>query len=106
MRPEPCLLCGAEASETKRELVRWLESAPGHEYDTLPRCVDRVACRARVRWRGERWEVADGTPARQPEAPTRGAEPTVPVPAEPAHEPSTQAEGAAAPDEDLAAVFG
>lgn len=57
---ETCLLCGVEGEPTTYGVVRYLEFAPGHEYGTVDRCVDRVACRARVVAQGRRWEINDG----------------------------------------------
>lgn len=79
MSRRACLLCGAEDQETIFLLVRWIEPIGGQSFTSLPRCVDRVGCRARVEARGERWEVADGTPASEPMKPS---EPP------PAHEPT------------------
>lgn len=40
-------------------LVSWRNPVDGQQYGAVPRCVDRVACRARIEARGEEWEVED-----------------------------------------------
>lgn len=65
-----CSLCGFEgheAREVRIELVEFLEPEV-HEiawrrYDSVPRCVDRIACRQRVEAIPEPWPLNDGTPA-------------------------------------------
>ena len=68
----PCLLCGAEGAPVARTVVRWVDPEPGREYAAVDRCLDRVACRARVEAAGERWEVDDGTLPPQRAAATLG----------------------------------
>lgn len=49
MTDRTCLLCGA-AGDVAVALVAWLEPDPlhGKMFDSIPRCRDRQACRARV----------------------------------------------------------
>ena len=65
--PGPCLLCGSETTETRVMLVEWSEPIGNAIWSSVPRCVDRAACRERVeRVIGERWPVNDRTPAPPP----------------------------------------
>ncbi len=70
MIPEmlPCAICGSETEPTRLELLEWREPVDGKRYDHVPRCLDRVACRARTEL-SEPWPVEDRTPA-----PPRAAE--------------------------------
>lgn len=65
--PRPCSLCGSE-TETVTALVEWLEPIDGQLWSSIPRCIERAACRARVELPkpaglGEPWPVDDRTPA-------------------------------------------
>ena len=79
---EACVLCGSETGPTRRELVEWSEpvrsDATGklEVWSHVPRCLDRIACRARVELtNGEPWPVDDRTPAPQRPAAVAVAEP-------------------------------
>lgn len=50
-----CELCNTD-QRVSVSLVRW-KIGDKVQYDNLPRCVDRAACRARVEARGEEWMV-------------------------------------------------
>jgi len=56
-----CLLCGHEGPGVSIRLVDWAEPLGGRAFETLPRCFDAQACRARVEAAGDRWEVRDAT---------------------------------------------
>lgn len=58
----PCLLCGNSSHDVKVGLVSWRNPVDNQRYASIPRCVDRIACRARVEANGDEWEVND--PAR------------------------------------------
>lgn len=58
-RHEACLLCGAADQELVFLAVRWRDPLPGQPFGAIPRCVDRISCRARVEGRGDPWEVID-----------------------------------------------
>lgn len=58
---EPCLLCGLVSStEVRVSLARYLvDVEAGKPFSSIPRCVNRSACRERVLSKGEPWPVAD-----------------------------------------------
>ena len=77
MSGRACLLCGFEGPEIKVGLVAWLEPIEHRTFDSIPRCPDSQACRARVEARGDHWEVPDATrPTVQP-VPVEEPEPAV-----------------------------
>lgn len=78
---DACLLCGITSADVHVRLVEWLEPVAGKRWSNVPRCDDRVACRARVEAH-EPWPVADRTPA--PEKPAAPAEEPVAAPKAPA----------------------
>jgi len=59
-----CVLCGHDvATEVRMAMVEWREPISKEIWSTVPRCIDRAACRQRVETvLREPWPVADGTP--------------------------------------------
>jgi len=53
-----CALCRTADRNVRTGLIEWREPIDNLRFEALPRCVDRVACRARVEARGERWPAA------------------------------------------------
>lgn len=71
--PWACLLCGdapADPRDVRMALVRWVEPDAERRFSSVPRCIDRAACRARVEAAGGAWEVQDGVTLE--ERPRRG----------------------------------
>lgn len=119
-----CILCGkdglipgdrrerglldSDLVELRMLLVEWREPVlvDGHRvlWSTLPRCVDRLACRARLTASGEPWPVREaGEPVGRPQPPKLDVGQREPASAEAMHsEPANAADA----DADLAAVFG
>lgn len=60
-----CLLCGHTDAEVRMGLVRWADPAEnGRVFDAIPRCTDRIACRARVEDENhEPWPLVDASRA-------------------------------------------
>lgn len=47
--PTVCELCGnARGGEVKFGIIRRPDNPPGMQYEHVPRCLDKNACRARV----------------------------------------------------------
>lgn len=54
-----CLLCGnPRPTEVRVSLARWRDPGQGM-FSTIPRCIDRAACRRRVEENGDEYEVID-----------------------------------------------
>jgi hypothetical protein len=61
--PAPCALCGNELrNDVETILVRWLEAVNGRQWDTIPRCKDRPACRQRFQVNAAAATEAAGKP--------------------------------------------
>lgn len=61
-----CSLCDSRDG-VESQLVEYATPYPaGKRFDTVPRCIDRVACRGRVEAKGLRWTLLDGTPSPTP----------------------------------------
>lgn len=60
-RPESaCVLCGnSNRNEVAVSVVWWREATPGHVADSIPRCVNRAACRERSIAIDGQWLAAD-----------------------------------------------
>lgn len=56
-----CQLCST-STDLRFGLVRWKDPLPGASFDSIWRCRDVMACRARVEGTGEQWPVDDRTP--------------------------------------------
>jgi hypothetical protein len=57
-----CLLCGRIDGDVRVGLVAWAEPIGDRVFDAIPRCSDRVACRARVEDENhEPWPLVDAT---------------------------------------------
>lgn len=122
MSPRNCLLCGADGlvriagdrgffdadqAELVWAMVEWIQPVEGVRWTSLPRCLDRAGCRARVAASGEPWPVRDAgsrVDTERLEPPgwvaTAGEEPMQPVAT-----PQGHAEEAS-PADDLLAVLG
>ena len=78
--PQLCQLCGV-STDLRYGLVRWKDPMPGASFDSIWRCRDVVACRARLEAGGETWPVDDNTPVtiqapvEETPAPTEGVDP-------------------------------
>jgi hypothetical protein len=59
-----CGLCGTWGPDVTTMLVEWAEPLNGRRWDTIDRCRDSVACRARAEAAGARWQVRDATEPR------------------------------------------
>lgn len=53
-----CLLCGASGPYVRPVMVEWVDPVP-YRFSVIPRCVDRVECRARVEDDGEPWPLVE-----------------------------------------------
>lgn len=60
MKPAECALCGSTTGVSVG-LVRYPDPPPfaGRPFESVPRCRDAIACRARVESRGEPWPIAE-----------------------------------------------
>lgn len=63
-----CELCGTE-QRVSNSVIRWLNLGRAFPYESIPRCLDHLACRGRVEARGEKWEIDDSP---DPEEITQG----------------------------------
>lgn len=67
-RPSACLICGSESAVVTVSLVEWAEPIDGRRWESLPRCIDRQACRERLELLGERWPIRDSVTIPSPAA--------------------------------------
>lgn len=58
----PCVLCGAEDTDTRIGIVAWRTPIGTERYSAIPRCREREACRTRVEATGGAWEIYDPLP--------------------------------------------
>jgi len=58
-----CVICG-NRGDVRLGLVEWREPVEGETWTSLPRCVDRQACRDRLEALGELWDLVDRTTGR------------------------------------------
>lgn len=54
-----CLLCGHEGPDVRVGLAAWKKPIDGEVFTSIPRCVDKTACRDRVEADSQEWELLD-----------------------------------------------